>query len=104
MSANPEMTNNFQVIHSFYEQFNVKCAQISQKDCQSLCNQSDGVLKTVETEVTCVHFKIAKAVCMQVDFSAPEPKLIGGCFSNNALEYYDTLKLGKKYSLKDLVG
>lgn len=104
MSDSPEVTNTFQVIYSFYEQFNAKCAEISEKDCSSLCNQSNGVLKKVGGEITCVHFKIAKAICIQADFSGDLPKLIGGCFANNALEYYDTLQLNKSYNLNDLVG
>ena len=49
--------------------------------------------------MTCVHFKIARAVCMQADFSGDQPRLIGGCFANNALEYYDTLQLNRSYDL-----
>ena len=91
------------MIKSHYEPFDTKCVQISQADCQKLCNQSNGVLRTVSNEITCVHFRIAKAVCLQLDFSGDEPKLLGGCFTDNALEYYESIKLNREYQFKDLV-
>lgn len=94
----------FTLVRSTYEQFGAKCAQISEKDCRSLCNQSSGILKKVAEEVTCVHFRIARAVCAQADFSGERPRLVGGCFADNALEYYETLQLGKAYKLSEMVG
>ena len=92
------------LLHSNYENYEVKCNQISTEDCEKLCNQSNGILRIIENDPVCTFFKLAVSICFEVSFGLSQPTLIGGCFPDNSYAFYKPMVLNKKYDLNNIVG